>query len=118
MTEQEYKQKRRECFVKFCKDNGIDQQVNISIFDAFDQIFDRAYALGKQEKDMEDPVIQGWVATDEDGNLFMYSSKPERIGTMWYGKYANFDVRNYLFPDLTWESDPEQVEILIKRKKK
>ena len=50
MTEQEYKQKRRECFVKFCKDNGIDQEVNISIFDAFDQIFDRAYALGKQEK--------------------------------------------------------------------
>ena len=54
MTEQEYKQKRRECFVKFCKDNGIDQEVNISIFDAFDQIFDRAYSLGKQEKDAED----------------------------------------------------------------
>lgn len=53
MTEQEYKQKRRECFVKFCKDNGIDQEVSISIFDAFDQIFDRAYALGKQENDAE-----------------------------------------------------------------
>lgn len=48
MTQTEYDQKKRECFVKFCKDNGIDQEVNISIFDAFDQIFDRAYALGKQ----------------------------------------------------------------------
>lgn len=48
MTLQEYKQKKRECFVKFCKDNGIDQEVN---FDAFDQIFDRAYSLGKQEKE-------------------------------------------------------------------
>lgn len=53
MTRQEYEQKRRECFVKFCKDNGIDQKVNISIFDAFDQIFDRAYALGKHEKDAD-----------------------------------------------------------------
>lgn len=48
MNNQEYEQKKRECFVKFCKDNGIDQEVNISIFDAFDQIFDRAYALGKK----------------------------------------------------------------------
>lgn len=54
MTNQDYEQKKRECFVQFCKDNGIDQDVNISIFDAFDQIFDRAYALGKQEKDAED----------------------------------------------------------------
>ena len=53
MTQQEYEQKKRECWKQFCKDNGIDQKVNISIFDAFDQIFDRAYALGKQEKDAE-----------------------------------------------------------------
>lgn len=48
MTQPDYDQKKRECFVQFCKDNGIDQEVTISIFDAFDQIFDRAYALGKQ----------------------------------------------------------------------
>lgn len=53
MTQQEYEQKKRKCWEQFCKDNGIDQKVNISIFDAFDQIFDRAYALGKQEKDAE-----------------------------------------------------------------
>ena len=50
MTQQEYEQQKHECFVKFCKDNGIDQEVNISIFDAFDQIFDRAYALSSECK--------------------------------------------------------------------
>ena len=45
MTQQEYGQQKRECFVRFCKDNGIDQEVNTSIFDAFDQIFALAYAL-------------------------------------------------------------------------
>lgn len=54
MTQPEYYHQRRECFVKFCKANGIGQEVDISIFDAFDQIFDRAYALGKQEEDAED----------------------------------------------------------------
>lgn len=65
-----------------------------------------------------DTVIQGWVARDKDENLFMYSTKPERIGTMWYGEYTNLDLRNKMLPDLTWESDPEPVEIIIKRKKK
>lgn len=75
--------------------------------------------LGKQEKDSEETVIQGWVARDSNGNLFMYSIKPERdeTGQVWIGRYANFDLRNYLLPDLTWESEPKPVEIIIKRKK-
>lgn len=61
MTQLEYEQKKRECFVKFCKDNGIDQEVNISIFDAFDQIFDRAYAFGKKigNSDFSDAEEEG-----------------------------------------------------------
>lgn len=58
MTEQEYEQKRRECFVKFCKDNGIDHEVNISIFDAFDQIFDRAYSLGREKETITQEEIE------------------------------------------------------------
>ena len=175
MTEQEYKQKRRECFVKFCKDNGIDQEVNISIFDAFDQIFDRAYALGreketitqeeiekaakkyaaeadknirdlygnipaaitygecaaesfregvkfalgKQENDA-DTVIQGWVARDDDDQLlYLYGSMPTRGINMWNGHGSLLTLLNKgLYPDLTWESEPQEVEITIKRKKK
>lgn len=59
MTQTEYENKMRECFVQFCKDNGIDQEVNISIFDAFDQIFDRAYALGKQFGNSEQVDAEG-----------------------------------------------------------
>ena len=59
MTQPDYEQKKRECFVQFCKDNGIDQEVNISIFDAFDQIFDRAFALGKQFGNPEQVDAEG-----------------------------------------------------------
>lgn len=116
MTQKEYEQKKHECWEEFCRANPSH---NKSIFakKTLEFAFDRAYALGKQEKDA-DTVIQGWVARDEDGNLFMYSTNPERIETMWMGEAANFDLRNYLFPDLTWESDPLPVEIIIKRKKK
>lgn len=58
MTQPDYDQKKRECFVKFCKDNGIDQEVNISIFDAFDQIFDRAYALGREKETITQVEIE------------------------------------------------------------
>ena len=58
MTQQEYDQNKRECFVKFCKDNGIDQELNISIFDAFDQIFDRAYALGREKETITQEEIE------------------------------------------------------------
>lgn len=78
------------------------------------------FALGKQEKNAEETVIQGWVARDEDGHLFMYCTKPERDEALqvWMGRYADFDLRNALFPDLTWDSEPEEVEIILKRKKK
>lgn len=78
------------------------------------------FAIGKQEKEVEETVISGWVARDNDGHLFTYCTKPERNENLqaWIGRYADFDMRDSLFPDLTWESEPGQVEIQIKRKKK
>lgn len=68
-----------------------------------------------------DTVIQGWVARDVNPKgLCLYTEKPERIGDAWY----TLDVEETavlipsLFPDLTWESEPLEVEIQIKRKKK
>lgn len=58
MTDKKYQQKKLKCFVKFCKDNGIDQKVDISIFDAFDQIFNRAYSLGKQKETVTQEEIE------------------------------------------------------------
>lgn len=52
MTQQEYKQKRRECWEEFKRENldGEVQWQPVSRYDVFCAAFDRAYALGKQEK--------------------------------------------------------------------
>lgn len=83
-----------------------------------------SFALGKQEKDA-DAVIQGWVARDQDGNLPLFvGSKPYKQEGMDYWSVPHGRSLEYLnlnpalFPDLTWDSDPEPVEIILKRKKK
>lgn len=115
-SNQEYDQKKRECWEEFIDEA---QSKILGRYEIFCAVFDRAYALSKQEKDAEDTVIQGWVARDKNGDLFMYSTKPEwdRLTGMWYGERALITPSNDLFPDLTWESEPESVEIVIKRKK-
>lgn len=64
-------------------------------------------------------MIQGWVARDNNGKLYIYSDKPERCNKVlrWVMGYAFLPLSHSLFPDLTWESEPQKVEIIIKRKK-
>lgn len=80
MTQPDYEQKKRECFIQFCKGNGIDQEVNISIFDAFDQIFDRAYAFGKKigNSDFSDAEEEGMLTVSRKRVREMYAAN-ERI---------------------------------------
>lgn len=63
-------------------------------------------------------VIQGWVARDWNGALFIYTHKPSRIPpqTIWHGELAiEAELSTDLFPGLTWESDPIKVRISIIR---
>lgn len=171
MGNKDYEQKKKKCWLQFCREKGIDKEVNISIYEAFDFIFDRAYALGKQteaitqeeiekaatefadseyeigevdwgalhkgyyhgmkdalseqEKDA-DAVIRGWVARDQDGYISLFKDKPTRDtcdkDDIPYGFWDEANS-NHLelpitsFPDLTWDDDPEPVEIILKRKK-
>ena len=123
MIQQEYEQKKQECW-----DALWDERTTLPISheplsqeEIFNYAFDRAYALGKQEKEA-DAVIQGWVARDDDGDLFFYNDKPRREKAVWdepqywIGK-TQTDLDPNLFPDLTWDSEPEEVEIILKRKK-
>lgn len=93
----------------------------ISMFrDTFDgRLYSECDLEFQDAEQYEATVIRGWAARDKGGDLFMYCTKPERNGAlqMWMGKCADFDLRNRLFPDLTWESDPIEIEITIKRKK-
>lgn len=101
-----------------------DFDKTIKAWDAFDM--EQAYedganfALGKQEKDV-DTVIQGWVCRDANPHrLFIYGCKPTRLSDMWSALDTAFATQldPNLFPDLTWEDEPQEVEITIKRKKK
>ena len=85
------------------------------------------FALGKQEKDAE-TVIQGWVCRDKKDNaLNLHLKEPYRTYSnfsivdktdLWESDCAScLPLDNSLFPDLTWESDPQEWEIIIKRKK-
>lgn len=110
MTPNEYEQKRYECWEEFCR-HIVDEE------EEFYNMFDRAYALGKQEKDA-DTEIQGWVAKDNDSQgLYLYSSMPTREIDMWNGHGTLLTpLDSNSFPDLTWESEPIEVELIIKRK--
>lgn len=79
--------------------------------------------------DAEDTVIQGWVCRDKKDNaLNLHAEEPYRTQSgyqkgdepdWWESDCASFlPLDNNLFPDLTWESEPLEVELIIKRKKK
>lgn len=169
MTQPEYDKLNQQCWEKFRSvDNPRAQR------QWFNYAFDRAYALGKQEKDAEDDkvlkvskqlfcrlcadaddyinehleeddsdygyyqgrsdalhelypgelkdadtVISGWMCRDTDDILRLHYSKPERTdGGYWQGGYKSTYFPKGLFPDLTWDDDPIEVELIIKRKKK
>lgn len=64
-------------------------------------------------------AITGWVARDRDGNLYFYDNKPirdmedmdfvEQNGDAWFLHEA------LNLPEITWASDPVEVEITIKK---
>lgn len=177
MTQQEYEQKKRECWEEFCRMNPSH---NKSIFarKVFDFAFDRAYALGKQfgnpeqvdvekaaeryadeiripasipgvmvsfinglahdaylqgaqdflgkqetkQESKQETVIQGWVARDKSGTVCLYNECPERYNAPINEWGADNPLQYYripdeLFPYLTWDDDPIEVELIIKRKK-
>ena len=119
MTQQDYEQKRRECWEEYIELGGLDDDPSL-----FNRVFRRVFALGmqvtKQEKSA-DTVIQGWVCRDNNSPNahVLIGDKPKRNGVnFWENKSADYiTLPTELFPDLTWESEPQKVEIIIKRKK-
>lgn len=120
MTNQDYEKARQECWDEYTRKCANEGK---SAYGAFSFAFDRAFTLGMKIgnsdfSDAEESVISGWAARDKDGNLFAYCKKPERNEELqvWMGGFADFGLRNSLFPDLTWDDDPIEVELTIKRK--
>lgn len=67
---------------------------------------------------MEQKSIKAWVATDKYGDIFIYENKPEREEFAWYSNSGRFEFieQRYLpFPAPTWEDEPVQVELTIRK---
>lgn len=72
----------------------------------------------------EETVISGWVARDNGGFISLFSYLPDRVTKDNLGFWGHNDGSNEIdmpqdsFPDLTWDSEPKEVEIIIKPKKR
>lgn len=67
---------------------------------------------------MNEVTINGYVATDRDGTRCIYiENKPVREMELevWNAAYYS-ELPDNTFPEITWESEPVEVEITIKLK--
>lgn len=72
----------------------------------------------------EETIINGWVARDKESgdtsSLYLGQNKPRRIGEGSWGIWCDFGefmaLPIELFPEVTWESEPLEVEIVIRSK--
>ena len=61
-----------------------------------------------------------WIARDQgtrniEGALFLYVNKPTSNGGIWYGGKIFYTIDNRLFPEVTFENSPQEVELVIKK---
>ena len=61
-----------------------------------------------------------WIARDQgirniEGELFLYINKPTSIGGIWYDEEVFYTIDNRLFPEVTFENSPQEVELIIKK---
>ena len=84
--------------------------------------FFAAGMLAERERLASGPTIKGWVARDENGQLWLYGQRPFRNGRVWTTRNGCYFIRigntlfNTLLPSLRWEDDPREVEIIVKLK--
>lgn len=64
-----------------------------------------------------------WIARDKDGSLWLFIKKPNRIEVknlaMWGFEHNTCDyiigcMPMGMFPELKWENDPVEVDLIIK----
>lgn len=71
---------------------------------------------------MKTTKIKGWVTRDEVEDpvyglgLTIHSRKPWRTGNEWSNQTIMMHLPANMFPEISWKSEPKEVEILIKKK--
>lgn len=69
----------------------------------------------KEDKQKPEVKLTGWVARDENGEIYAYEDYPEKDSEIWIGSNSMLLDRKS-FPDLKWEDEPMEVEITIRKK--
>ena len=54
-----------------------------------------------------------WIARDEDGDLYLYEREPNREFDYFYSSYVYIRIDENLFPEVTFENSPKQVELKL-----
>lgn len=54
-----------------------------------------------------------WIARDANGELYLYEMEP--IGTFdyFYSSYVSIKIDKNLFPEVTFENSPQEVELKL-----
>lgn len=67
----------------------------------------------------QDYKIKEWFAArDEDETLHVFQVEPRKIvedGRWWDRDYISIEISKNAFPELTWEDEPIEVELTIKK---
>ena len=77
------------------------------------------YFYERTKKEYESlPKIHGWVARDKYGSLNLFGDKPTRFEDDTFGNIKGSGMiflNDELLPEVTWESEPVEVELLIRK---
>lgn len=111
MTKEQIEEKAYESYPAEFMDEGINPRLHI------DRNESKREGYIKALTELESPKLYGWVARDRNGMLHLFDVEPKRIGDYWWNRDYNSEsiCNEKAFPDITWESDPIEVEILIRR---
>lgn len=104
-----------------------EQEMNRKAVEAYPNIAEQAiernaFRKGYKEcyKEIESlPKLRGWVTKTDDGVTLFHttSAKPEKGEMCWFGNEGDtiIDTENNLFPELTFNDEPIEVELLIRK---
>ena len=103
--------------------NKMKAQDYISYDNSYKMCVNKALSIlsaKEEEEEQKECSIGGWVARDEDGALTVFSDKPTRENfledtSVWCGAKP-IELDPALFPQSTWESEPQECEMTLRLK--
>ena len=61
-------------------------------------------------------ALKAWVARDDDGSLYMYPDKPQKMRDNWHApKVGYVKLEDSLFPEVQWsDGEPKEIRLSIR----